>query len=81
MENLLKDKFNKKKLSKEQKKIIEEVAETIATNESPDKWLESIAEYINKPVQLTDNFNRVQEIAEQHGVDNKTAIVLLHSEI
>ena len=81
VENLLKDKFNKKKLSKEQKKIIEEVAETIATNESPDKWLESIAEYINKPVQLTDNFNRVQEIAEQHGVDNKTAIVLLHSEI
>jgi hypothetical protein len=81
VETTLKDKFNKKKLSKEQKKIVAEVAETIGINESPDKWLESIAEYINNPVQLTENFTEVQEIAEKHGVDIKTALLLMHSEI
>jgi len=81
IENTLKEKFNKKKLSKEQKKIVGEVAETIGINESPDKWIESIAEYINSPVQLTDNFSEVQEIAEKHGVDTKTALILMHSEI
>lgn len=81
VENTLKDKFNKKKLSKEQKKIVGEVAETIGINESPDKWLESIAEYINSPVQLTENFTEVQNIAERHGVDTKTALILMHSEI
>jgi len=81
VETTLKEKFNKKKLSKEQKKIVTEVAETIGINESPDKWMESIAEYINNPVQLTDNFAEVQEIAEKHGVDTKTALLLMHSEI
>jgi len=81
IETTLKDKFNKKKLSKEQKKIVVEVAETIGINESPDKWMESIAEYINSPVQLTENFTEVQNIAEKHGVDTKTALILMHSEI
>ena len=81
IETTLKDKFNKKKLSKEQKKIVAEVAETIGINESPDKWMESIAEYINSPVQLTENFTEVQNIAEKHGVDTKTALILMHSEI
>jgi hypothetical protein len=79
IETTLKDKFNKKKLSKEQKKIVVEVAETIGINENPDKWMESIAEYINSPVQLSDNFTEVQEIAEKHGVDTKTALLLMHS--
>ena len=81
VENTLKEKFNKKKLSKEQKKIVQEVAETIGVNEAPEKWLESIAEYISNPVQITENFSRVQEIAEVHGVDIKTALLLMHSEI
>jgi hypothetical protein len=80
VETTLKDKFNKKKLSKEQKKIVVEVAETIGINENPEKWMESIAEYINNPVQLSDNFTEVQEIAEKHGVDMKTALLLMHSQ-
>jgi hypothetical protein len=79
IEDTLKDKFKKKRLSDEQKKIVCEIAETIGTNETPENWIESIASYINKPVEINDNFNRVQEIAETHSVDNKTAVIISHS--
>jgi hypothetical protein len=81
IENYLKEKFNRKKLAKEQKEIVKEVAETIAINEKPEKWLESIATYINQPVQASKNLSEIQEISERHGVDTKTAILLLHSQI
>ena len=81
IENYLKEKFKKKKLGKEQKEIVKEIAETIAINEQPNKWLESIATYITQPVQLSDKLTEVQEISEQHGVDTKTAILLMHSQI
>jgi hypothetical protein len=81
IENYLKEKFKKKKLAKEQKEIVKEIAETIAINEKPEKWLESIATYISEPVQISDNLNQVQEISERHGVDIKTAILLMHSQI
>jgi len=81
IENYLKEKFKKKKLGKEQKEIVKEIAETIAINEQPDKWLESIATYVTQPVQLSEKLSEVQEISEQHGVDTKTAILLMHSQI
>jgi hypothetical protein len=81
IENYLKEKFKKKKLAKEQKEIVKEIAEIIAINEKPDKWLESIATYISEPVKISENLNEVQEISERHGVDTKTAILLMHSQI
>jgi hypothetical protein len=81
IEESLKKSYNKNRLSKDQKGIIKEVAETIATNETPDKWNESIASYINTPVKVTENMSKVDEISEKHSVDRKTAILLLHSEI
>jgi molecular chaperone DnaK (HSP70) len=81
IEDSLKKSYKKNKLSKDQKNIIKEVAETIATNETPDKWNESIASYINNPVKVTDNMTKVDEISQKHSVDRKTAILLLHSEI
>jgi hypothetical protein len=81
IEESLKKSYNKNRLSKDQKGIIKEVAETIATNETPDKWNESIASYINSPVKVTENMSKVDEISEKHSVDRKTAILLLHSEI
>jgi hypothetical protein len=81
IENYLKEKFNKKKLAKEQKEIVKEIAETIAINEKPDKWLESIATYVTQPVQINENLNEVNTLSETHGVDMKTAILLMHSQI
>jgi hypothetical protein len=81
IENYLKEKFKRKKLIKEQKQIVSEIAETIAINEKPQNWLESIAKYVNEPVQANENLNEVTEISEKHGVDTKTAILLMHSQI
>jgi len=77
----LKEKYSRKNLSKEQKDIIKTVAETIATNEDPKDWQNKIENYINKPVQITVNMNEIQAIAEEYGVDYKTAILLYHSRI
>ena len=55
VETALKEKYNRKRLTKEQKEIIETIAETIATNEAPKEWLNKINDYINKPVQVSVN--------------------------
>jgi hypothetical protein len=81
IETYLKEKFNKKKLGKQQREIVKEIAETIAINEKPDKWLESIATYISQPVCANENLSEVREISERHGVDTKTAILLMHSQV
>jgi hypothetical protein len=77
----LKEKYNRKNLSKEQKEIIKTVAETIATNENPKDWTNKIENYISKPVEITVNMNEIQAIAEEYGIDYKTAVLLYHSRI
>lgn len=81
VETALKEKYNRKRLTKEQKEIIETIAETIATNEAPKEWLNKIDDYINKPVQVSVNMERINEIAAEYGLDYKTAILLYHSQL
>lgn len=81
VETTLKEKYDRKRLSKEQKEIIKTIAETIATNENPKDWLNKIEEYINKPVQLNVNMEEINKIAEEYGLDYKTAILLYHSKL
>jgi len=81
VETALKEKYNRKRLTKEQKEIIETIAETIATNETPKEWLNKINDYINKPVQVSVNMERINEIAAEYGLDYKTAILLYHSQL
>jgi hypothetical protein len=81
VETTLKDKYNRKRLTKEQKEIIQTIAETIATNEAPKDWTNKINDYINKPVQLNVNMNEINEIAAEYGLDYKTAILLYHSKL
>jgi hypothetical protein len=81
VETALKEKYNRKRLTKEQKEIIETIAETIATNEPPKEWLNKINDYINKPVQVSVNMERINEIAAEYGLDYKTAILLYHSQL
>ena len=81
VETALKEKYNRKRLTKEQKEIIETIAETIATNEAPKEWLNKINDYINKPVQVSANMERINEIAAEYGLDYKTAILLYHSQL
>jgi hypothetical protein len=81
VETALKEKYNRKRLTKEQKEIIQTIAETIATNETPKEWLNKINDYINKPVQVSVNMERINEIAAEYGLDYKTAILLYHSQL
>jgi hypothetical protein len=81
VETALKEKYNRKRLTKEQKEIIETIAETIATNETPKEWLNKINNYISKPVQVSANMEKINEIAAEYGLDYKTAILLYHSQL
>jgi hypothetical protein len=81
VETTLKEKYTRKRLTKEQKEIIQTIAETIATNESPKDWVNKINDYINKPVKLNANMQKINEIAAEYGLDYKTAILLYHSKL
>jgi hypothetical protein len=81
IETVLKEKYNRKRLSTEQKEIIQTLAETIATNENPKDWNNKINDYINNPVQSSVNMNEINKIAEEYGLEYKTAILLYHSKI
>jgi hypothetical protein len=81
IETTLKEKYDRKRLTKEQKEIIQTIAETIATNEFPKDWVNKINDYINKPVQLNANMEKINEIAAEYGLDYKTAILLYHSKL
>jgi hypothetical protein len=81
VEMTLKEKYNRKRLTQEQKEIIQTIAETIATNESPKDWTNKINNYINEPVRLNVNMEKINEIAAEYGLDYKTAILLYHSKI
>lgn len=81
VETVLKEKYDKKRLSKEQKDIIQTIAETIATNENPKDWVNKINDYISSPVKLNVNMEEINKIAEEYGLDYKTAILLYHSRI
>jgi hypothetical protein len=81
VETALKEKYSRQRLTKEQKEIIQTIAETIATNEAPKEWLNKIEDYINKPVKVSVNMEKINEIASEYGLDYKTAILLYHSKL
>ena len=81
VETTLKEKYNRQRLTKEQKEIIKTIAETIATNETPKEWINKIEDYISKPVQVSANMEKINEIAAEYGLDYKTAILLYHSQL
>jgi hypothetical protein len=81
VETTLKEKYDRKRLSKEQKEIIKTIAETIATNENPKDWVNKINDYINEPVKVSVNMDNINKIAGEYGLDYKTAILLYHSKL
>lgn len=79
IESTLKNQFKKKKLTEEQKTIVNTIAETIASNESPKDWSSKVTAYISQPLTSMGNTNQISDIAEKYGVDYKTAIMIFHS--
>jgi hypothetical protein len=80
--NFLRKKHNLKKLSFDQKNIVEDITKIIVANEIPENWKNKIEDYINSPVDK--NFGQVkniQSIALNHQIDSYLASILYHSKI
>ena len=71
-----------KKLSNQQKETAEKITEVIIANESPDKWNESINDYISNPTDKNlEQTREIEEIAATHQVTSYLASLLYHSKI
>lgn len=80
--DLVKQKFNIKKLNKQQKSIIDDITRMIVVNESSDKWIESASSYVENPVDKNeDNVKSTIEIASDHQVDSYIAGILRNSKV
>jgi hypothetical protein len=80
IESSLREKHSLRKLSKQQKEVAFAILKVITSNESPENWENSIAEYINNPKDKNLNtINEIQNIALEHGLDNYVASILYHS--
>ena len=76
----VRNKFNVKKLSNQQKKDAENISEIIIANESPENWNSKIEDYIEKPFdQNQEQIQNIQEIASGHQVTSYLASLLYHS--
>ena len=80
VENYLKKKHNKKKLTDTQKQVAEEISKIIIANEECEKWKENVENYCNNPIDRNPNrITEVNEIAAKHGIDPFMASILLNS--
>jgi hypothetical protein len=59
-----------RKLTAADELIIDQISKTIIANETPAKWLESVAKYSEKPGDTNqERIKEIYEIAAEHGVD------------
>lgn len=80
--NKLKEKHKLESLSEKQTEICEKITEIIISNELPEKWMESIAEYIEQPVDKNpERIQELRELAYDHQVNDYLAALLLNSRI
>lgn len=79
--SVIKKKEGVKRFSKKQSEIVNILTETVARNIPIDQWNSAAVENtLENPVQ--DNLvEEIEDIAAEHGVDLKTAIVLFHSKV
>ena len=76
----LKKKFKIKKLSETQAEVASAISSTVMANEEPEKWVESVATYCEKPANSNpERVQQVDEIAATHGVDTYLASLLYAS--
>jgi hypothetical protein len=82
VEEFLKKKHKKKKLTDLQKNVAEEISKIIIANESVDSWDKNIEKYCSNPTdQNKDRIEEMNNIAIEHGIDPFMASILLNSKI
>ena len=72
---------NLRKIGQADELILDQITKTIVANEESDKWMESVAFYLENPTDRhPEHVERVVEIAAEHSLDMFTASILLASE-
>lgn len=76
-----KEKNSLARLGKNHKQLCEAIWEKIVVAESPDKWRESVASYIESPFKgETAQKSEIEELAEEHQIGILEAALLFHSQ-
>jgi hypothetical protein len=80
--SFLRKKHNLKKLSYNQKEVVEQISRIIIANESPENWKNKIQEYIDSPVDKNHILiKEINSIAADHQIDSYLASILYHSRL
>lgn len=78
----LKLKYENKRVTNKIKTLSSELCKIVMANESPDKWLDKAAEYINNPTDTNaEIIQQIQSIALEHQVDEYLASLLYASKV
>tara|TARA_B100000287_G_scaffold429840_1_gene483916 strand:+ start:1401 stop:3374 length:1974 start_codon:yes stop_codon:yes gene_type:complete len=68
---------NKKRLSKQQKEVAQQICGVIIANEEPKDWKQKVSKYCKNPVDTNDErITEINEIACEHQVDHYLASIL-----
>ena len=81
VQNLLKQKYNKKRLTKDQKKLAESVSEAIIVGSESDSWSNTAENVLEDPSTLDKLgvMKAVQDLAAEHDLNTYAAALLYHS--
>jgi hypothetical protein len=73
---------NKKRLSKQQKEIAQDISCVLIANEEPENWKKKISIYCKNPIDKnSDRVSKVQDIACEHQLDTYLASILYASRV
>ena len=78
----LKLKYDNKRVTNKIRSMSDEICKIVMANESPEKWVEKVGDYIVNPTDTNNNkIKEVQDIACEHQVDDYLASLLHASKI
>ena len=78
----LKLKYDNKRVTNKIRNLSSELCKIVMANESSDKWLEKVSEYINNPADTNEEaIKEIQSIAVEHQVDEYLASLLYASKV
>jgi len=78
----LKLKYDNKRVTNKIRSLSDEICKIVMANESPEKWVEKVGDYIVNPTDTNNNkIREVQDIACEHQVDDYLASILYASKI
>ena len=78
----LKLKYENKRVNNKIRTLSSELCKIVMANESSDKWLEKVGEYINNPADTNaEAIQEIQNIAMEHQVDEYLASLLYASKV